>query len=344
MDELLRFFSKTQPRRPAVVRQVLSNKRTVSNLFWGLRYRILDWLAVWPQLEKAKFDDSITEMIEKKYLVEINGEGFCLTELGVKSRDVFLKNHYNIKSPYLFCRFKMQLWQDILRLLMQVVSEASYKNNHYYVVASSFQARTSIKIWYQKYYEHDLGPLLAEQLFLFLGNEKAQDADAFMQLFSGHELVAKTAEQIAVNSGCSTRDIEFLWNDLSARFAEFLSEGASVFKNLVMPIKRTSLLSKSAEETYRLYKNGMPLSKIEAERRLKGSTIAEHLLEAAIFVPNFNFQRLISVEEARLFKKLFKGDIDKWRYEELQKNNFKISFAKFRLYQIEQSKLEIAEE
>ncbi len=340
MDELLCFFSKNQPRRPAVIRQVLSNKRTVSNLFWGLRYKILDWLAICPQLEREKFDNLIAAMVKDKLLAEINGQGLCLTELGARRRDDFAELHYHMKSPYLFSRFKVQLWQDILRLLVQIVSEASYGNTHYYVVASSFQARDSIKKWYQDYHECELGQLLGEQLLLFLKNESAEDATIFMQLFYGHEYVAKTAEQIAVNTGWSTRDIEVLWNDLSVKFANFLCEGTSIFKVLVMPLKKTGLLSKSATETYRLYDSGMTVAKIKSVRRLKESTVAEHLLEAAIFVPNFNFKHLISPMEYSIFSKLFKGNIDNWHYEKLQETEPRISFTKFRLYQIEQSKLE----
>lgn len=339
MDELLYFFSKTQPRRPTVVRQVLSNKRTVSNLFWGMRYGIIDWLAVCPRLERAKFDGEIKELIRRGRLIETGDREVLLTETGVKQCAAFESQHYRIKKPAIFGALKTQLWQELLRLLVQVISEASYHNRRYFVVASSFQAQTIIKRWYKENRQYDLGRVLGEQLLLFLENVDRQHADIFMQLFSGHDVIAKTIEQVAADTNYSACDVQFLWEDLSASLAAFLYNGSSIFKSLVAPLMVSSRLSKSAAATYGLYESGLPLSTIKTKRRLKESTVIEHLLEAAIFVPTFDFKRLLSVKDYYVLRQLFQGNIDNWSYKKLESVEPTVSFAKFRLYQIEQTRL-----
>ena len=46
---LLYFFDQQQPRKATVLRQILTNKRTGSTLFWGLRYHYLDYLNAVPR-------------------------------------------------------------------------------------------------------------------------------------------------------------------------------------------------------------------------------------------------------------------------------------------------------
>lgn len=52
VKKMVTLFSETQSRRPIVIRQILCNKRTVSNLYWGMQYHILDWLNVEPTLDE----------------------------------------------------------------------------------------------------------------------------------------------------------------------------------------------------------------------------------------------------------------------------------------------------
>ncbi|KRL01230.1 helix-turn-helix domain-containing protein [Liquorilactobacillus capillatus] len=341
MEELLYFFSTTQPRRPAVIRQVLLNKRTVSNLFWGLRYGILDWLATYPQLQREQFDAVIKTMLVKGWLIE-EKQGLRLSLAGLNQSQAFEKKHYRITKPFLFSRLKTPLWHEVLQLLVQVVSETSYQNKQYYVVNSSMQARVIIKQWYQKYYCKNLGQQLGNQLLEFLKQMNSSDADLFMQLFSGHKVIAKTAEQLAYNSTYTGADIENLGRDLGSQLIDFLAKGTSIFKSLAQALLKQNLLAQSTLETYKLYQAGIPLARIGKMRNLKAGTVSEHLLEAAIFIPEFDFKRLLTPQDYVLFNKIFQGEIDNWRYEKIQQADPQSSFTKFRLYQIEQSKVELS--
>ena len=53
---ILRFFSYHQPRRIRVIENLLTNRLTVSNLFWGQQYGLLQWLGADRQLQRSEYD------------------------------------------------------------------------------------------------------------------------------------------------------------------------------------------------------------------------------------------------------------------------------------------------
>ena len=65
---LLDFFSIDQPRRQAVLRQILKNKVTSSSIYWGLRYNYLSYLNVFPELDEKNYDRAIAQLIKENYL------------------------------------------------------------------------------------------------------------------------------------------------------------------------------------------------------------------------------------------------------------------------------------
>lgn len=332
----LLFFSDVQPRRHTVIRQVLCNKRTVSSLFWGMQYHILDWLNVEPNLNEQEFDLQITKLRNENYL-EVTPTGLVLSPNGIIQKSNYQKSNYIITEPKLFQHINEKQWLDLLPLLIQVVSELSYHNRHYYVVSSSIRTQLFFRAWYQAVNnKEELVTSLKHLLEVFLERFPKKQADIFMSLFSGHKTIGKTVQQVAmVLPDFSYEDVTTLWRDLGMQFALFLLRGDSVFKKLVVPINTEERLSKSASITYQLFNERQNIERIAKRRRLRISTIKEHLLESAILCDKFPYDNLITVEEYEIMTKTFTGGVTNWDYNQLSN---RIEFFKYRLFQIERSK------
>lgn len=332
----LLFFSNTQPRRSAVIRQVLGNKRTVSSLYWGMQYHLLDWLNVEPELNEKQFDLQINNLRKAKYLVAAP-KGLVLSETGTIQKESYQKKNYIITEPSLFQHINERQWIELLPLVIQVISELSYHNHHYYVVGSSIRAQFFFKSWYQTIVNKDeLAKVLKQLLNCFLAHFSQEEANVFMVFFSGHGIIGKTAEQVAVLlPHFSREDVISLWRDLSTQFAFFLLKEDSVFRQLVIPLNTTEKLSKSTLITYQMFNENQGLEQIAKKRNLKVSTIKEHLLESAILRDDFAYSRLITVNDYAILKGAFSGVAIDWNYEQLDN---RIEFFKFRLFQIERSK------
>ncbi|KRN09560.1 helix-turn-helix domain-containing protein [Liquorilactobacillus mali] len=335
-DKWLLFFSDTQPRRHAVIRQVLSNKRTVSSLYWGMQYHILDWLNVEPELDEKQFDLQIDNLCEKGYLAATS-KGLILSAAGIIQKKDYQKKSYIITEPSLFQHIDEKQWLELLPLLIQVISELSYHNHRYYVVGSSIRAQLFFKNWYQNIAnKNDLASSLKQLLKLFLEHLPQEQSNIFMALFSGHETIGKTTEQVATMlPKFSHEDVVSLWRDLSMQFAFFLLEGDSNFRRLVVPLSTKEKLSKSALITYQLFNDNLSIEQIAEKRRLRVSTIKEHLLESAILRDDFVYHRLITTDDYSIMTSTFIGETIDWDYKQLDDH---IEFFKFRLFQIERSK------
>lgn len=332
----LLFFSETQSRRPIVIRQILCNKRTVSNLYWGMQYHILDWLNVEPTLDEKKFDLQINKLIKNKYLLA-TPKGLVLTAEGIFQKKEYLDNTYVISKPYIFQYINEKRWLELLPLLVQVISELSYHNKKYYVVNSPLRAQFALKKWLSLVKDRsELPQVLKQKLLTFLGEFPHEYGNIFMALFTGHANIGQTAEQITVLiPQFSKEEILLLWRDLSMQFAFFLLKEDGLFRQLIAPFSNLSQLSKSTEISYQLFKENLTANKIATQRNLKISTIKEHLLESAILRNDFSYSKIITHDDYSILMNTFKGNPIDWEYRQLDN---KIEFFKFRLFQIERSK------
>ena len=95
-EKWLLYFSESQQRRPAVIRQLLSNHLTTSALFWGRAYGLLDIIAL--PLDVNNFEPTLDELCQKSCYWRLL-KGICLTVKG-RSRVEELKNkHQFLREP-----------------------------------------------------------------------------------------------------------------------------------------------------------------------------------------------------------------------------------------------------
>ena len=337
-ERLLAFFSLNQPRRQNVIRQVLTNKQTVSNLFWGLSYQLLNWLGVTPKLDKTTFDQQISELEKNLWLIRNQSDELLLTPLGKHHLQEFLANHYWRHHPELVQRFKVAQWQEMLTLVIQVFSEMSYQNRHYYVAAVSPQIQYWFKSWL-RCYDYDRNQLqvqLPDLLFDFLQAKEPLEANIFISFFGGHQIAGKTFQQLAEQTGWTPRELKIFQQDSVLEFAVFLKKKGSAWTRLIKMFEKDSQFSKSSQASYQLFLTGTAIEEIAQRRHLKVSTIKEHLLEAAIFEDNFPFGQLIMPTVAEFFTQNFSSFPAKWDFQIAQKAG--IEFFIFRLVQICETK------
>lgn len=333
---LLTFFSLDQPRRQNVIRQVLTNKRTVSNLFWGLSYQLLDWLGVAPKLDKTTFDQQISELEKNLWLTKNQSAELLLTPLGKSCLQKFLNNHYWRHHPELVQRFKVAQWQEMLTLVIQVFSEMSYHNRHYYVAAVSPQIQYWFKSWLKCYDRNQLQAQLPELLFDFLQAKEPLEANIFISFFGGHQIAGKTFQQLAEQTGWTRQELKIFQQDSLLEFAVFLKKRGPAWSQLVKIFEKNNPLAKSSQNSYQLFLAGTTIEKIAQRRHLKISTIKEHLLEAAIFEDDFPYGQLIMPTTVEFFTRNFSSFPAKWDFQIAQKAG--IEFFVFRLVQIRETK------
>ncbi|MFD1317673.1 helix-turn-helix domain-containing protein [Loigolactobacillus zhaoyuanensis] len=335
---LLYLFDQNQWRRPLAIQALLKGKRTVSNLYAGLDYDLLPLYQLLPHLVTAKFQQALTQLLAAGLLVQ-QERTIRLTAAGVAVKE---KYRNKIFLPTYYSGFEFHYsheFSDRLFLATQVVSELQAHNRRYFPLNVSFVTQQRVKQWLQ---QQDIS-LIAERLQheweLLLAALPVAQADYYSQFLLGHQVERATTAQADQLAGWTALTGELVRQDISHHLLHLITTQAARFPlmaTLWQPLA-SGLLSKSAAQTMSLLQQGLSLSMISRRRQVKLNTLKEHLLEAAILLPDFSFNTYLSAPARQILTEKFaEQPLAQWRYEQLATT--KLSFFEFRLYQIERRK------
>lgn len=331
-EYLLLLFSQHQWRRPMAIYYILQGKRTVSNLYAGLAYRLLSLYQFLPQLQLADYQKQLEYLIQKGWLI-VQAKQIKKTVQGQQHEQEWRENHtvpVGIDSLHFP---KAAHYTARLFLATQVISELAYDNRQYYPLMIAERDRLAVKKWLFQQDKTTLITAFAQDWHRFLAKIAPQDA-TFMSLFlSGHNVDRFTIEQIAVRQQTTAFAVFLRQQALIYRLLKAAAQ-LPTFASLWQPLAPTSLLSRSAEQTYQAVLQGASIQTLEQRRHLKVSTLTEHLLEAAILIPDFPFERFLSpAQQQSLTAQLQQIPMEQWQFQQLAQP---LPFFQFRLYQIQQ--------
>ncbi|MBN7275305.1 hypothetical protein GNF18_09155 [Ligilactobacillus pobuzihii] len=336
-ENWLLFFSAEQARRPAVIRQILTKRLSNSALFWGMRYQILDYINVYPQLDTQYYDYQIDLLCQQKKLKRNKAGLVSLTQLGTANKEK-LKGRRQLACPQLFSMYRVSDLVWMIRLLIQVASEARWGNNRYYVAVDNFECQMVVKRWLKKYGMHALQDSLLHDLTEFLDSEDQLDAWIFCAQFIGHNTIPLTIQQLSTLTGLTLTEVEVVSLDLTSRFALHIVESGSTLTSIIQHFRSQNSLYEKSNAALALVKKGNKIIDIAQQKRLKESTIREHILNAAIFNVDFPFSLFLNAEEENRLLQLLPDDIDKWKYKMVESEQEELSFFKYRLFAIKRSR------
>lgn len=331
------FFSDQQARRPAVIRQLLSKRLSNSTIFWGMRYQLLDYINVCPSLNQQVFDQQIERLCQQRNLLRMEDGTVLLTPTGQKIKQQLLTGK-TLKTPQFFAQYRVFDLVKLLRLLIQVASEASFENSRYYVAVNDFECQLIVKKWVKAHGLKSLAKNLSTALSSFLSTEDPVDAWIFCAQFAGHKTIPATNQQLIDQSKLTLTEINIVILDLTSRFSTYLLQ-SSPLGTLIQYFQAKNALYQKSRATLNLFLQGYSIDQITAQRQLKVSTVQEHLLNAAIFEENFPYGSFLSDQEKQYLAASLPKDIDQWKYSLLaDQEEQQLTFFKFRLYAILRSK------
>ncbi|GET15303.1 hypothetical protein SN4111_15650 [Ligilactobacillus agilis] len=333
----LLFFDANQPRRPAVLRQLLANRQKGSALYFGMLANWLQYIGLFSGFDEAKFDREIQQLVTAAYL-EAGLAGLTLSTKGVEfinENDLKLE----LAQPKLFRIFPMELVANLILLAVQVASEASYQNKQYYVVTDNVYSQYLFKRWLTQsnYGLTGLQEELVPSLATFLANEPPQKAAIFAQKLRGHNFPGQTNEQLATIYGKFPFEIEQIWLDLLSRFAYYLYQGDGKLAEL-MALTQPNFepVRASRFKTINAFMAGNTIKEIASRLHIKENTVLDHLYEAYIWHGKPDLLKLVSAKEQELMTKLFveTKSQEEWSYQDLVAVQPEIAFYKFRIFEI----------
>lgn len=336
--QLITFLSPTAPRRLRVIENILVGKRTVSTLYWGMRYHQLSWLGYEKGLTRETMNQSVAELNERGWVI-VDQTNAQLTDRGAAEQRRVLQSRY--QPQYLNVRLVIDVatfWQRLL-LATQVVSEQSYQNNQYYPLQVSWQVKQTIKRWFSHYHNSGLQGDFQAFWQTFFTQLPSKQATFMSRLLVGHQQPGETLTQVARDFGLGESEAKLMEVDLICQLAKRVSQTDNGSVHALLSGLKAPLISESAALTLRSFMAGESLQTISQKRALKLSTVREHLLEAAIMLPKeqFNFQRVLQPKlVAQMQDRLGAVPLDEWQFKQVE--DLQVEFWQFRLLEILRSK------
>ncbi|MCH5461359.1 hypothetical protein HC026_02710 [Lactobacillus sp. LC28-10] len=336
--QLITFLSPKAPRRLRVIENILVGKRTVSTLYWGMRYHQLPWLGYEKKLSRQAMDQAVHEL-KTQGLVNVAETNAQLTVEGAKAQQQVIQNSYQPENLNIRLVIDIDTFWVRLLLATQVVSEQAYQNGQYYPLQAPWAVKQWIKQWFRHFHDADLKTTFYDFWQSFFTQLPDQQAMFMSQLLVGHERPGETLGQVAQGLSISETEARVMATDLTCQLAKTISQTQTACLNTLLAGLKRPLVSTSAQLTLNSFMAGESLETISHNRSLKLSTVREHLLEAAILLPKeqFAFQRILTPElVGQMSRRLDDTPIDDWQFKQVE--DLPVEFWQFRLLEILRSK------
>lgn len=343
MNELLRFFSEKQPRRIRVIENTLKSRRTVSTLFWAKQYGILTWTGAFRKLEREQFDRSLDELLQNGLIRIDEKEQALLTTAGVLEQEEMIDHSYQPSFFEWYWLANTNQIESRLYFAIQVISELAYHNRYYAPLTNDYREQQFIKNWLHTY----PGDLIKEMIkeLEILGDSLASVdqrlANYFFYSLIGYHEAGMTVTDFKRLFSLDDFDVQVLKHDALLAVTAFSRSYHGALSQLLENLIASSPLSLSSQRTTDLYRQGRSISEIARYRRLRESTVREHLLESAIISPKLlDWQRLLPTEVRQHLANYYQGDSSSWRFDAEHVPGGDAAFFYYRLFQIYQQEQE----
>ncbi|USS87407.1 helix-turn-helix domain-containing protein [Fructilactobacillus hinvesii] len=317
-------------RRPRSLENLVKGKRTVATLYWGLRYQLLGLLGIARYLEVSKLD---FVGLEQQRLLQTNAGKVRLTPLGAQQQ-AKLKAQLQMGWKVRFQTTDLMRLKHRFLLLIQVASEYHHHQNQYFVLKTSLREQQWIKRYFGQLRSGKKLEQFPDNVSAFLAKLPEVVAQVVGAELVGYHNNGRTRDQIAQELCQSSLAIAFL--ELTA-LAALVDWGSAHPDSLLTPLKNgleRGLISKNAVQTLRLYQANHSLKQVARKQRIRLSTVQEHLLEVAIYLPiaQFPYLDFVSAEMKQDLMERLGTDLDDWQFE--AERDSELSFFQFRLIQI----------
>ncbi|HWO95727.1 MAG TPA: helix-turn-helix domain-containing protein [Bacillus sp. (in: firmicutes)] len=284
------------------VYHLLTGKKSAQTIQDGKLYRLSHMFQSFPYLKKESFSQYVKQLKEQNY-IEIKKEEkdkWDVTEEGKKYLQEQLRQFP--LSPYFNGWRYMNVSASFfirLNLLVQTLSHLVYNESYFLPVSQDLRVQKWIKHFFKSQYasRNELAKQLFIELCSCLERCLSIEADIFMLQFSGFQRAGLTKKQIGERYGIDEHRVHYVQTSVLHCCLQQIMETPLSYPllNSLIPEADVSVpLTVSTVKTVNLLQQGKTVEEIMAIRRLKRSTIEDHLVELALFVPDFSIDEYVS--------------------------------------------------
>ncbi|WP_349407600.1 helix-turn-helix domain-containing protein [Pseudalkalibacillus sp. SCS-8] len=275
----------------------------------------------------ARFEEKMQDFIQSGWINLTDASNARLTERGQSVLDENLK-----RSPiptsldgWRYGDIGTVFWRRFT-LYVQTLSHLLENERHFYPIQNDPQ----VLQWVKRHFPRDprsrhmSAEGIYSELKILLSTVEGNDADNFVLRLSRKDRIGKTTRQIGEIIGLDPFESHIRFLGTLHKMIQTVMADRRSFPHIHIFIADCSqpyTLTESTRKTFELLKDGYTFDDIVRIRKLKESTIEDHIVEIAIHVPEFEISPFISIEDQkRIFavSKRLRSKRLKWIKQELQ--------------------------
>ncbi|MFP7201189.1 helix-turn-helix domain-containing protein [Lysinibacillus halotolerans] len=296
------FHNFNQERTISAPFHLLKGKRSGQTIQDVGIYHLHKYFSILPKLSRPHYDEKLNSLIEEHYLIVHDEGSYELTD----SAREFVKDGEKYYFNGWYYRGNEHIFFARLSLIVQSLS-------HHGAGRMSFtpiQKDDHIQHWVRQfllinqYKEGNLQKTLLDEIVGSLESSKVEERakSIVINRLAGFQTAGLTWQQISYQENLSEMDVQLIYISTLHSWITQISnhpEQYLLLNQLAKDIRVVIPLSGSAHQTAELFRKGYLIEEISHIRRLKVSTIEDHIVEIAMNDPDFSIEQFISKEDIK---------------------------------------------
>lgn len=281
---------------------LMRGKKSSQTLSDGHLFGVSFLFGSFPNLPREEMEEQVQSLLQKKFIQEIEEEKYVVTTEGNESLATYHKSadylvgfdglrFKNIERPF--------FW--LLSLYIQTLSHLVRKDSNFLPITRDALTLQLVKRGFPKRENRDLeAKRLYEELQELLDGLPSKSAELFVMRLSRPQKTGLTNRQAAHALELTEEETSIRFRSVLhniARQAEMDQQKYPVLHRLLNWLETNVPLTASAQKTWKLLKSGRSLEEIMIIRKMKQSTIEDHLVEIAIHISGFSIEDYVSPQE-----------------------------------------------
>lgn len=307
---ILRSVNKLQAQRTSgAIFHLLQGKRSIQTVQDAYLFGLDRYYRLIPTLTRTQFDHLIHQLMAKGLLTEEIKESKQILHLTDNGERFIEKQSFNF---HYFNGLRYVNRDDIfykrLLLMIQVLTN-QYKQYHSYIpIVNDVDVQQWIKQMYNKIKNHIEQYLLFlyDDLHLLFNHLPDYKVNLIVDRFSGYNHIGLSTHQLSEKYKLTKNDV-FLY--IQATIHQLLNLifdhhfKTKVIHLLVEDLPQIHMMTQSAQKTLKLLKQDLTIEQICDRRRLKKSTILDHLIEISWLDQTFEIDQYVTPTELNEIKR-----------------------------------------
>ncbi|WP_197414438.1 helix-turn-helix domain-containing protein [Bacillus sp. FJAT-29937] len=296
---------------------LLKGKKSAQTIQDAHFFQLTNLFNSFPLLERTDLDHLVSQIKDRGFIRQSSEQSFRLTTAGTQFlTDSLTKQPIPSFLNGLKFHQVTELFWERLSLTIQVISYLKSRETKYLPI----QRKKEVHFWVKNFLQQtslnrdELCQTLYNELVKILEGNKEIDPSVLILRLTGSQIIGLTPLQAAERLKMELDVYHIQFRSLIHFMLESIQLKPESFTLLSKFISDESLLvslTQTARRTYSLLKSGMGINDIVQSRRLKRSTIEDHIVEIALNNKGFEITAFVSKEKQQLILEAVKTNSTK---------------------------------